>query len=32
VTLNPVTASPWGGKLTLTKARWRWINAENLKD
>lgn len=32
VILNPVTASPWGGKLTLAKARWRWVSTENLTD
>ena len=32
VTLTPVTASPWGGKLSLIKARWRWISTEKLSD
>lgn len=32
VTLNPVAASPWGGKLTFLKARWRWIDTTGLAD
>lgn len=32
VTLNPVVASPWGGKLTLKQARWRWVETAGLKD
>ncbi len=32
VTLTPLAVSPWGGKLTVNKARWRWINTTGLKD
>ena len=32
VTLNPLVASPWGGKLSLSQARWRWVDAAGLTD
>ena len=32
VTLNPLAASPWGGKLSLSQARWRWVDAAGLTD